>query len=567
MLRLLAPALVITTAGFAQLSPEITVHPVAQHVAAGGSVTLSVAATGTAPLTYAWYRGAASTPFASGETVTLANVTDAHDTVYHARASNAAGTAHSRAVQVSVIPVESTAPRAVSVAASTFVSPATVLVAAPLVFEIDIGGGLDVRTEFQGGLPMTFQWRRDGVALPGQTHPQLIAQNLQLADAGVYTVTATNSRGSATSAGVTLLVRASTQPPRITHGVPLRFATFGAPANLAVQAVGTTPLSYQWLRNDQPIAGATNATLVLPEVRLRDSAYYSVRVTNRFGTSESGSYFAISNPPRLSNLAVRSRSGLGSAVLTAGFTLGGEIAGSAPFLLLRGAGPALASFGVTGTLADPVLTVARTQGGLAVSNDNWGGSATIVETAAGVGAFPFADPNGRDAAILTSFRDGGYTAQVWGNDFGSTGVALVEVYDTSVAPTTMQPRLTNLSARTAVGTGGDILIAGFAIAGSGPKTLLIRAIGPGLTPFGVGGVLADPILTLFAGSAKMGENDNWAGAAAIAAAASAVGAFAVPVDSRDAALLVTLPPGAYSAQVSGAGDTTGVALVEVYEVP
>ena len=117
-----------------------------------------------------------------------------------------------------------------------------------------------------------------------------------------------------------------------------------------------------------------------------------------------------------------------------------------------------------------------------------------------------------------------------------------------------------------------MLIAGFVVQGTAPKQLLIRGVGPALAQFGVTGALSDPQLALFqqgvAGTLQ--QNDNWSSAAnatQIAAAASAVGAFALPPNSKDAALLVTLPPGAYSAQVSGVGNAAGVALVEIYEIP
>ena len=121
--------------------------------------------------------------------------------------------------------------------------------------------------------------------------------------------------------------------------------------------------------------------------------------------------------------------------------------------------------------------------------------------------------------------------------------------------------------RSSAGTGDNILIAGFVVTGNSPKTLLIRAIGPTLTNYGVSGVLTDPKLELYAGNTKIGENDNWGGATVLSNAFSATQAFPLPANSKDAALLVTLQPGVYSAQVSGVGGTTGVALVEVYEMP
>ena len=114
------------------------------------------------------------------------------------------------------------------------------------------------------------------------------------------------------------------------------------------------------------------------------------------------------------------------------------------------------------------------------------------------------------------------------------------------------------------------MIAGFVIQGDAPKQLLIRAVGPILSGFGVGGVLADPQLTIYREglTTPVQQNDNWitANAGQIGLAAAQVGAFALPPNSRDAALVATFAPGTYTAQVSGVGNTTGVALVEIYEV-
>ena len=145
-------------------------------------------------------------------------------------------------------------------------------------------------------------------------------------------------------------------------------------------------------------------------------------------------------------------------------------------------------------------------------------------------------------------------------------MALAEIYDASSGPfSRTAPRLVNVSARTQVGVGDSILIAGFAIGGSTPVRLLIRAVGPTLGVFGVGGVLADPKLEVLSGSTKIAENDNWL--AADAAIFGTVGAFNLTARSLDAALVVFLAPGTYTAQISGVRATTGVALVEIYELP
>jgi hypothetical protein len=119
-----------------------------------------------------------------------------------------------------------------------------------------------------------------------------------------------------------------------------------------------------------------------------------------------------------------------------------------------------------------------------------------------------------------------------------------------------------------VGTGGNALIAGFVIGGSTAKTVLIRASGPALTSLGVTGALPDPQLQLYSGGAVIYSNAGWGGNAAVAAAARNVGAFTWSnPSSNDSAILVTLPPGAYTAIVSGVSGDTGVALAEVYDAP
>jgi hypothetical protein len=156
---------------------------------------------------------------------------------------------------------------------------------------------------------------------------------------------------------------------------------------------------------------------------------------------------------------------------------------------------------------------------------------------------------------------------------------LIEIYDAdaaqtpgSPAPTTVSPgRLINTSVRAQVGLGANILIPGIVVSDGAPKTVLIRAVGPTLAaaPFNLSGALSEPILTLFTGSQAVATNAAWnssPNAAAIRDTARQVGAFALSEGSRDSALLATLPPGAYTLQVSGANGTTGVALVEIYEV-
>jgi hypothetical protein len=121
-----------------------------------------------------------------------------------------------------------------------------------------------------------------------------------------------------------------------------------------------------------------------------------------------------------------------------------------------------------------------------------------------------------------------------------------------------------------VGTDERVLIGGFVVAGAAHKRMLLRAVGPTLAGFGVADALADPVLNLYSGSTVIATNDRWSAGpapAALAAASTRVGAFALTANSEDAALLITVAPGAYTAEVRGKGTATGVALLEIYEVP
>ena len=131
------------------------------------------------------------------------------------------------------------------------------------------------------------------------------------------------------------------------------------------------------------------------------------------------------------------------------------------------------------------------------------------------------------------------------------------------------PRLINISARALVGSGDNELIAGMVVGGGTVRTVLIRAIGPSLAGFGVANALAETALEVFrAGSSTaIALNDDWGGGAILLTAFAKVGAFALAPTSRDAAVLVRLAPGAYTARVTSTPGATGVALVEIYEVP
>ena len=276
---------------------------------------------------------------------------------------------------------------------------------------------------------------------------------------------------------------------------------------------------------------------------------------------------------RLINLSSRSRVGPSAdRTLITGFVVGGT---ESKRVLLRAVGPTLAGFGVTGSLSNPRLQVYDAAGRLMLENDDWSG-ADIAAAITRTGAFNL--PAGaRDAALLAMLPPGAYTVHITGG--GETGTALAEIYDASTNPAGEYQRLVNISSRGMVESGDGILIGGFVVSGNSPKRILVRGVGPSLASLGVTGALVDPMLTVFSGQAKIAENDNWgipvaagpnqvvATAGEIATAARATGAFAFANGTRDAAVVVTLAPGAYTAQVSSATGSGGVALVEIYEIP
>jgi len=193
--------------------------------------------------------------------------------------------------------------------------------------------------------------------------------------------------------------------------------------------------------------------------------------------------------------------------------------------------------------------------------------ANLPALATEVGAFALA-LGSRDAAVQqTSLANGAYTVQVSSVTPGQTGTALAEIFDAS-STTSGARQLVNVSARAQVAASDNPLIAGFVISGSTARTVLIRAAGPALAGFGVAGALSDPTLTLFRESTRLAESDNWQTSAELVNAFAAAGAFNFNARSRDAVILMTLPPGAYTAQVSGVATiTAGVALIEIYALP
>lgn len=350
-----------------------------------------------------------------------------------------------------------------------------------------------------------------------------------------------------------------TQPPLSATVAP------GHAVNFGVTATGPGPLQYQWKLNGAAIPGATASSLALPSAATTQAGDYTVDVTNAAGTTTSRFarlVVATPEPGRIVNMSVRGPAGFNGEPLIVGFIA----EGGAKSLLVRGIGPTLATYNVPGALADPTLTIFNSQTEIA-ANDDWGaGGAGLSGIFTQVSAFPLAAAS-RDAALVLA-ADGARTAHVRGKTT-TAGIALVEVYDLEPAG---PARLINVSARNQAGSGDDVLVAGFVISGNMPKTVLVRGVGPGLASYMVTGFLVDPQLeihtTIAQSDVVVAANDDWNSEPNALTAASAVpGAFPLAMGGKDSVLLLTLPAGAYTAIVRGAGGSSGNALVEIYEVP
>ncbi len=445
---------------------------------------------------------------------------------------------------------------------------APAIVSQPASQTVDAGSNVTLSVTASGSPAPTYQWLKDGVAINGATGASLTFLPVKLGNAGTYAVVVTNSVSSTTSSNAVLTVTTPlAAAPVITVQPVSQTVAPGGSVTFSVAATGAS-LTYQWLKNGTAIAGATANTLTLANLQPSDAAYYTVVVTT--SGSPTTSRLAqlvvdIPNPGRIANLSVRAPAGINGQSLTVGFIM----SGGSKSLLIRASGPTLGALGVTGTLPDPILQVHQTINGqdtVVASNDNWGTDPNAAAIAAIPGPFPFITGS-KDAALLLNV-DSARTALV--SDVNkATGVTLVEVYDVGTGNST---RLVNVSTLNFSGSGDSVLIAGFIINGNTPKTLLVRGVGPTLAvaPFNVGGTLADPVLeihtTINGQDVVVATNDNWGDDANAAAAAAVPGPFALGAGSKDSALLITLPAGAYTAQVAGANQTTGIALIEIYEV-
>jgi WD40 repeat protein len=256
---------------------------------------------------------------------------------------------------------------------------------------------------------------------------------------------------------------------------------------------------------------------------------------------------ATPRPKSLLNVSTRLKTQPGDDVLIGGFVLAGN---DPKRIAIRALGPSLP---LDEKLDDPYLELYDRAGTRLTWNDNWNSQRT---TAMLTG---FSPPDEHESFITTTLQPGSYTAILRGAHSPS-GVALFEVYD--LTPDS-NSKLANISTRGKVETGDNVMIGGFVIGGDQPTRVLIRAIGPSLSHFGVQGSLQDPVLELRRSNGSLiFQNDNWR----VSQQAAILATGKPPTDNRESAIVATLQPGSYTAIVRGRNNSTGVALVEVYNL-
>ena len=332
---------------------------------------------------------------------------------------------------------------------------------------------------------------------------------------------------------------------------------------LSAEIRGTEPLTVEWFRDGESIYRPEWSYPLNPG---DGAGEYRIIATNAVGSAEH--VFSIDFGPtsRLSNLSTRGYAGTGDEVMIIGFILRGGNNGKD--VMLRAVGRELRTdFGLSGVLENPRIKLFDGAGSIVAEGDDtpllskaMGGALSRFEA---LGAFPI--NHGPSSLVFTELPAGPYTMHIEPAT-GSPGIVLGEIYDAD----DLSGRLINVSTRATVHPGDALTIAGFAVAGDMPKRLLIRGIGPTLTSFGVNHALEDPELKVFNSSGELiANNDDWADAPNQDELRDVTAALAFPLDtgSADSALIIEVPPGTYTVQIRGKDDATGIALVEIYEVP
>jgi hypothetical protein len=297
---------------------------------------------------------------------------------------------------------------------------------------------------------------------------------------------------------------------------------------LGLDAAGTKIFDYQY-----PSAGCKEVFNAVP-LHFESTAFPSVG-------------------PQSLNISTRGFVTPGQGALIGGFIVSGS---DSKTVVLRALGPSLAAGGLEGVLGDPVIDLYNAAGQLVATNDNWQTDPNAGQTMAD----GLAPSDASEAALRVSLAPGAYTAVVTGKA-ATSGIGLMEVYDLS--PTT-NSTLANISTRGMVGNDSDLLIAGFILGAIDSSTVVVRALGPSLASSGITDPLADPSFTVYdQNGVALATNDSWQ---QDSNTLDLEENHLAPSNAAEAATILHLPVGAYTAVTSGADGGTGVALIEVYNL-
>ena len=586
-----APATVTVVA--ALTAPVVSLQPAAQTVVVGGSVTFNALAVAAPAASYQWRLNGVNLVGQTNATLTLTNVQAANAGQYDVVITNSLGSVATSAATLRVLShsyagvyfgsygpglgsfalyiradntgvgLFSKLPGATNAFVNynitvndagqfNFLSPASASDRPVAADQLDTGSGGPVAAaasfNFLGVIGTDGSVTGTITGAPGAS-----LFGTRASDTGATQTVAGYFQASTPLSSATTLVIASAagQAFALTQTATTADAGLGTISAAGNFAITTTGL------------GSITGTVTAATAQLAASAVTSLgQITTFTGASE-----AVLATQRLSSISTRARVGLGDSVVIAGFIITGQESKS---VMIRAVGPTLASFAVSGTVAAPKLDLYRVGTSTPIAtNTGWttaGNTAGIILAAAHSGAFALG-ASSADSVILTTLAPGSYTA-IMSSANNTPGVGLVEVYDLST-PQAGQ-KMIDISTRAAVGTGDNVLIAGVYVAGTVPKRVLIRAIGPGLAPY-LSGTLASPQLALYRGTPGVlaAQNAGWSvssDASAISAASAQVAGLVLA--TGDAAMIISLDPGvAYTAQVTGASGSSGICLVEIYELP
>jgi len=515
----------------------ITQQPESVSVVNGEPASFEVKATGSTP-SYQWLFNDTPIVGAISETYALSASTAANAGTYKCTVSNGASSK-------------------TSLPAILKLTPAVLITAQPEANTTVKVGMATKLTVTAAGKELNYQWSLGGTPIEGANSPIYTIAFATSANEGSYTCVVSNSSGSASTAPAFVTVLA---PPTITTPPASAAVSLNTSTKFFIKAAGTN-LTYQWYFNDTAIIGANTDTYTIGSVAPADIGSYTCSVTNDVGTTMSTAAKLSLNSTHIQNLSIRTV--VGSSNLVVGF----GTAGTGPkSLAMRCNVPSVIrtlSSGSGALAASPTLILYSNPAMTAESSIALAEDAALSNDTKQVASFPLT-ASSSNTIPLQNFLPGTYSAVLSGSTNTSES-AMLEIYDSDTGNS--PSRIGKFSALGLVSIGSPVVSCGFVVIGDTTETLLIRAVGPSLSSYGVNGVLAQPSLTVYDSSINpIASNTVWDGGHKLSNAMAQVGAFNLPTDSADSAVLVKVSAGAYTVQVSGVGGSIGNVLLEVYEV-